>query len=453
MPSARLDALPSHRRVSAFRLTALLAALAAVCVDGSGLVATADAQSFRPRSLSRSPLPRDSQLAPLGLERAWWGQAPVSFGRDEIVEIFSDEDNVYTISRQGLVSGFNAETGQRLFSSLLGSESRRAQSPTTNATTFLIPVGMQLIALDKFSGDELWKLDLEGQPSCGPGTDDDRVYVGTVDGSVYAYNLRRIKELFDDARLPQFSHIAREWRFQAFGSVTAPPVSTGRDLNFATQKGVMYGVTAIDRGLLYQFMTDGQIIAPVTRAGDRVLIPSTDLNLYCIDNQNGQLQWTYLTATTVLTAPRLIGDQVFVQPQRRGLVAVDVETGREDWRQPTARELLAGTPSRVYADATGGRIVSLSRETGDITDEVALPAFTIRSGNERTDRIYLATPNGLVVCLRETGRDFPLYYRYPDRRPLTPELYDPERHGEPMPAEGEGDVEGDDDLGEDAPEV
>ena len=432
LPSSSLSPLSSD----AVRLWSIRAGVLAVLLLTA---ASASAQSFRPRARSASPLPRDSQLAPLNLERAWWGQASVSYGRDQIDQIFSDEDNVYVISKQGLITAFEAETGRRLFSTLLGSDTRRAETPTTNATTLLIPIGMQLIAIDKFDGTELWKLDLDGQPSCGPGADDDRVYVGTVDGSVYAYNLKRIEELFNDARLPQFSHIAREWRFQAFGPVTAPPVSTGRDINFATRKGVMYGMTSVNRGLLYQFMTDGQIIAPVTRSGDRVLIPSTDLNLYCIDNRTGQLEWTYLTATNVLTAPRLIGSQVFVTPQRRGLVAVDVETGKMDWRQPDAGQLFSATPARVFADGGSGRLVALDRADGRIINSISMTDFTVRHGNERTDRIFLATPNGLVVCLRETGRDFPMFYRFPERRPLMPELFDPEKHEVPEPSDEDGD--------------
>ena len=396
-----------------------LALAAVVLAAGTG---SAEAQSFRPTRGSRSALPSNSQLAAVGLERAWWGQAPVSYGRDRIKRIFTDEDNVYTISRQGLVTAFDAETGQRLFSTLLGNDSTEAEAPTTNATTFLIPIGMTLVALDKFSGNELWKLNLDGQPSCGPGADDDRVFVGTVNGKVYAYDLRRIRKLFNDGRLPEFSHLARDWQFQAFGSVTAPPVSTGRDLNFATRSGVMYGVTTGDRALLYQFMTDGQIIAPVTRAGDRVLIPSTDLNLYCIDNRTGQLQWTYLTATNVLQAPSLIGDDVFVVPQRRGLHSIDVNTGKLSWRQPAADDLLAATPGQLFANGSSGRLLTLDRKNGVIKDQIDLPRFTVRTGNERTDRLYLATENGLLVCLREIGRDFPLFYRYPDQQPISPVL-------------------------------
>ena len=403
----------------------------------------AAAQSFRGIGSRVSPLPSPSELSPLDLDRAWWGQAPVSYGRDVIQELYVDEDNVYAVSRQGLVTAFDAETGQRLYATLLGSAAERAEGIATNSTMLLAPVGMELIAIDKFSGVEMFRLRLDGQPSTGPGVDDERVYVGTVDGSVYAYDLRRIRELFNDGRLPEFSHVARDWRFQGFGEITAPPVSTGRELNFATGRGVMYGLIASDRKLIYQFMTEGQIVAPVTRTEGRVLIPSTDLNVYSINDATGQLQWTFPTGTPVVVAPQYVAGRVYVVPERRGLHAVDVETGKLVWRQPSSGAVLSATPTSVYTSALGGRLLRLDHATGEITGELAMAKFTVRIGNERTDRLYLATPSGLLVCLKETGRDFPSYYRFPDRAPIVPELFDPERHATPDVAGEESDETGD----------
>jgi hypothetical protein len=59
--------------------------------------------------------------------------------------------------------------------------------------------------------------------------------------------------------------------------------------------------------------------------------------------------------------------------------------------------------------------------------------------NDRTDRLYLSTANGTVVCLRPTGRPYPTFHRYPDRLPLMPE-FEPEPGTEPAadnpPADG-----------------
>lgn len=38
------------------------------------------------------------------------------------------------------------------------------------------------------------------------------------------------------------------------------------------------------------------------------------------------------------------------------------------------------------------------------------------------DRIFLASPSGLVVALRERGRSFPQYHMFPERRPILPEF-------------------------------
>ena len=49
-----------------------------------------------------------------------------------------------------------------------------------------------------------------------------------------------------------------------------------------------------------------------------------------------------------------------------------------------------------------------------------LAGFDVRIANDRTDRLMLSTPTGLVVCVREIGRYEPMFHRYPGRRPILP---------------------------------
>jgi hypothetical protein len=59
--------------------------------------------------------------------------------------------------------------------------------------------------------------------------------------------------------------------------------------------------------------------------------------------------------------------------------------------------------------------------------------LSVRVQNERTDRLYLASKDGLVVGLREQGLEFPIYHKYPERRPILPEFApdDPPAANEP----------------------
>ena len=59
-----------------------------------------------------------------------------------------------------------------------------------------------MYSLDKYTGETRWNLRLPGHPSCTPEIDANQVYVGMTDGSVYAYSLRMIRQLFGERKLP-----------------------------------------------------------------------------------------------------------------------------------------------------------------------------------------------------------------------------------------------------------
>ena len=48
--------------------------------------------------------------------------------------------------------------------------------------------------------------------------------------------------------------------------------------------------------------------------------------------------------------------------------------------------------------------------------------FPVHFGNELTDRIIVASPDGLVASFHEQGRVTPVFHRNPDRRPLAPDM-------------------------------
>jgi hypothetical protein len=62
--------------------------------------------------------------------------------------------------------------------------------------------------------------------------------------------------------------------------------------------------------------------------------------------------------------------------------------------------------------------------------------------NDRSDRIYLATESGLVICLREQGREFPRFHKYPEREPILPEFAPEGAAGEGDAVEEPGEMEG-----------
>lgn len=378
-------------------------------------------------------MPTDRLLRPYGLERAWWSQATIDAGRDRVRHIVADEDVVFLQSRSGFVTAFDAASGKKLWARLLGRRDSPTFPLTANDDTVIVVSGMQMFAMQKFTGRMLWHIQLPTAPSTSASVDDDRVYIGARDGSVYAYDLKRVRELYEEQRLPQWTNVARLWRFKAYKEVTTPPISTGRVVNFASGGGSLYSVTTNNRKLVFQFETDAAISAPMTHSRGRfdpkskrfkrfLYMPSEDFRLYCIDMDNGRVRWEYGTGLPIRTSAQVVENDVFVTPVRGGLHCVNEVTGRLKWKRPEGTFFLAANPTMVMASDRRGHVLLLNRENGALVGALPFRHFKNRLSNGRTDRLYMATDHGLLVCIREVGREFPIYHKYPDRRPLLPEF-------------------------------
>jgi len=92
------------------------------------------------------------------------------------------------------------------------------------------------------------------------------------------------------------------------------------------------------------------------------------------------------------------------------------------WTNRYASRFLAATPSVVYASSTVDDVLLLNRATGQQVGAFALRGMPVRIANDRTDRLYFASERGLVLCVRERERDYPLFHKQPEKRPVEPEI-------------------------------
>jgi outer membrane protein assembly factor BamB len=376
---------------------------------------------------SRSELPTERELSRFGLVRAWWSQATLNPNSESVRYLSADEDNVYVQSSGGIVTAINAETGRRLWSALIGSAGEEGLPVASNEQQVLVAVGLHLFAIDKFTGKSLWNLDLPHHPSTSPEVDNVRVYIGMVDGSVYSYDLAKIKRLHDENRLPTWTNYAFVWRYQSPLEITSPPISTGQTVTFASRNGTVYSVASSERRLFFQFESDGTIQTPLGHGAGAIFVASEDARLFCLNEKNGVRRWGFTSGTPIRRQPRVIGGHVYFTPERDGMYCLNTDTGiidpgKDGWHQPRATEFLAASNDHIYASDASGNVLILSRKDGALEGTLRLQFLPVRMGNERTDRLFFATSTGLITCLRERGQEFPLFHKYPERRPIMPEL-------------------------------
>ena len=367
-------------------------------------------------------LPTQQELSNLGLERAWWSHAVINPQRDKVAHVTVDEDLVYVQASSGVLTAFDAENGRQVWSVQLGRFDQPSFPATSNETEVLAVIGASMYSVDKTTGRVLWHLILPGQPSTGASIDDDHVYFGTLDGSVYAFNFRKIEKLYEERRLPKWSGEAQVWMYKTAKAISSPPLSIGRFVYVASRDGSVYSIEKNDRKLTYQFETDGPIVAPLARLENTLFVASDDNTFLALTLTNGQVEWEFTSGLPIRQPIRALSQDLYVFPQRGGMYSLDPKNGDQRWSQPNLSQFVALLGDIVATTDVDGNLVMVNRVKGQILGSMPLRRFAIRVGNERTDRIYLATESGLVVCLRQIGHGFPVFHQYPDRLPLLPEF-------------------------------
>jgi outer membrane protein assembly factor BamB len=370
---------------------------------------------------AQAKVPTAAEMERAGLTLAWTAQATVDSTQDEIEFINADERMVIVQTRQGLLTALRTDTGKQAWSVLLGGIGRRAFPAVMNESEVIVAVGMTIFCLNKEKGDIRWQLVMPAHPTCAPEVDARQVYIGTVDGSAYAYDLRIARQLYTERKLGKYSYLAQVWRFKTPKEVVSLS-SNGDMANFVSYVGTLYGVDAKEKKLRYEMETNGYVQTELGRNKDSLFLCSSDARMLCLRSDNGRERWAFTSGTPIHEQPRAVGDEVFVVPSGLGLFSLNAKDGGENWRQPLGAEFLAASDRRLYVSDRLKNLLILERSTGKVVQQMEARGFPIRARNELTDRVYLSSTSGRVVCVQERGQSFPIYHRNPDRRPLLPEL-------------------------------
>lgn len=367
-------------------------------------------------------LPSERTLNQFGLELAWWNHAAINRSLDRVQHFTADEDVTFVQSRRGTVTVFENGTGKKLWTRQLGRSGDVNFPAMSDSEIAIIAAGSNVYGIHKFSGLTAWNIPIPGAPSTSPVSDSKQMYVGTVDGAVYAFDTKKLMEYEKEGLLPRWANMTQQWVYQTGSEVSAPPVTTGVVVNVASNDGQLYGLSAGDRQLRFQFETDAPIAASIAQAGNYLFLASEDFNVYCINADNGVIRWEFVTGQPIRKQAQVVGNQVYLMPVGGGMYCVSESDGEELWLNTKADDFLAATNSLVYASDRLGNLLILDRDNGATLGMIPLCNYDVHLANDRTDRILLATSTGLVICLREIGRPFPLYHKHPDRQPVLPEV-------------------------------
>ena len=373
------------------------------------------------------------------LQTLWEAQAVLNVDRDKVAHIVNDEDVVYVQSTAGVVTAINAETGREMWTTQVGRTDEVSMPATSNAGIVMIVAGPKLYAMDKFTGRQLFSYRLNSQPSAGPVITEGSFLVPLSDTSVAACSLKTLQYLERYQKLPAGVAQPVAWRFVTGEVIKTAPVAGASHCAFVTDHG---NVFVVDIGGVrsgkskFQFLLQSHPTAPLTLASrdqEYLFAAAANNRLYCIGlNTNGRMQWTYPLGQRVSEPITVIGQDVYVVGDEGELMALGLKSGLpqqttsgKPFALTNVKTLVSVSENAVYVLDSSGRLLTVDRKTGEVLEKTEFPGLNVPIRNSVTDRLYLSSTSGRVVCLSESGVDFPIYHQNPKRSPIMPGIAEP----------------------------
>ncbi|OIB56471.1 PQQ-binding-like beta-propeller repeat protein [Natrialba sp. SSL1] len=168
--------------------------------------------------------------------------------------------------------------------------------------------------------ETLWEFPTDNSVYSSPVVVDGTVYVGSMDGSLYA-----LESDTGDER----------WSFATGESITSSPSVVDGTVYVGSMDGTVYALPADEDGTqpepTWTFETDEGVAASPTVADGVVYVGSNDGHLYALDADDGELLWAFEAEDSVMRAPAVADGSVYFGSTDHSLYAVDIETAEEQW--------------------------------------------------------------------------------------------------------------------------
>ncbi len=161
----------------------------------------------------------------------------------------------------------------------------------------------------------LWKHQVpkgsfEGTPAIVDGV----VYIGDLDGSLYALQLATGEP---------------KWTYKTESGFMASPAVRNGLLYIGDIDGRFRCLEAATGKPMWEFDSDAEIDSSANFFRDNVLFGSQDATLYCLDAKGGKLVWKYAIADQIRCTPTVVEDRCFVAGCDGRLHVIDLNKGQE----------------------------------------------------------------------------------------------------------------------------
>jgi hypothetical protein len=353
-------------------------------------------------------LPSEQEARRHGLVRHWFAVVPVDGVREQVQTVTVAGDQLHFQTNMSRIHVLGSETGQWQWTAQIGPPLPNHFGSAFNSTSVFAVSGVRLYRLNRQDGTLIWVVRLPDVPNAAPSADEEIVTLGTLGGTLYVYDAETRQQL---------------WYFQTDRPISIRSLLLDYKVVCGSEDGLLYvfPVANEPRQTIFRFRTRAPISAPMSYWGRKIIVASHDAMVYAVDVRSGRVHWIHSAGNPVEQPVAVIDKRVYVTPRNGGLHVLDVDTGEVLWKYPRAKRFVAASAKRVYLSDKLGQLIMLERQTGRLLDVWDTHRFDFLAYNDQTDRVYLVSRRGLVVCVREAAHEKPLVHER-----LTPQAEGPQ---------------------------
>jgi outer membrane protein assembly factor BamB len=380
------------------------------------------------------------------------------------VQVFDNQVLVQT--RAGLVTALDAVTGATQWRANVGLPYSFTHPLTVNQKQVFVVSGAHLSALNRATGQLDWQAILPRAPTATPAADEERIYICGGIGRLFVFRLPppgappvaaaptmpQNERERADSLVPRFgdritsgqlsrafsgvtgstagvsgklsrnigplsSALEAEaspvvgpqprfiWDYFASARLEQPPLLTPGFVTIVATDGSFFTSSQYSYKELYRFQSDAPVSVPMGQYRGLAYVASEDFSLYALDIMAGRILWRFASGAALLRQPQVTDEDIYLSPAQAGLYRLQRETGDFIWRNPMVERLRAVNPKFVYAADRAGGLLVLDRARGTQLGALDTRDFVVPITNVATDRLFLGSNDGLLVCLHD--RDYP----------------------------------------------
>ena len=301
---------------------------------------------------------------------------------------------LYVRGSSGMVTAINAENGQLLWATQAGKQGYPSYSVAASDDYVVAVSSTKMYLLDAVSGQVLDTVSTRSIPSGTPTLDGEFIYVPTWRGLIEVYST-------EDFGQVEFTLGSTH---PVIGTVTLCPDS----VSWATDKGDLYVGNRRRPGIKFRFQSPDTISSAPAYWDGSLFASSLDGFVYSIDANRGNVKWRHSSGGPIDVSPLAIDGMVFATNRAGQLDCLDAKTGEPKWSASGVRRFISVSENRLYYATGDNHLAVIDTATGSRIASAKMASTAVPFVNLASDRLYLASNGGVLSCLRETGRRWPV---------------------------------------------